>query len=105
MPREQLTYDDQLCPYVVEMVEGSALNSLLAADRVQRHSMAASAVHSKSTKLVARRDVICTSGIGYVLGGVGGNQVHRSFFLLLFLAKLILYHFGVPGFFHFMPKK
>lgn len=76
MPREQLTYDDQLYPYVVEMVEGSALNSLLAAkcsDRVQRHSMAASATPSKSTKLVARRDVLCTSGIGYVLGGVGGN--------------------------------
>lgn len=46
VPREALTYDHQLCPYVVEMVEGSALNSLLAAkysDRIQKHSMAASA--------------------------------------------------------------
>lgn len=31
VPGEELTYYHQLCPYVAEMVEGSALNSLLAA--------------------------------------------------------------------------
>lgn len=48
VPREELTYDHQLCPYVVEMVEGSALNVLLAAkysDRIQRLSVAAGATH------------------------------------------------------------
>lgn len=48
MPREELIYDHQLCPCVVEIVEGSALNALLVAkysDRIQRNSVAASATH------------------------------------------------------------
>lgn len=32
MPGEELTYDHQSKPYVVEIVEGSALNALLAAN-------------------------------------------------------------------------
>lgn len=48
VPREELIYDHQLCPCVVEIVEGSALNALLVAkysDCIQRHSVAASATH------------------------------------------------------------
>lgn len=32
MPGEELTYNHQSKPYVVEIVEGSALNALLAAN-------------------------------------------------------------------------
>lgn len=43
VPGEELTYDHQSKPYVVKIVEGSALNALLAAkysDHIQRHAMA-----------------------------------------------------------------
>ena len=111
VPGEELTNGHQFRLYVVEMVEGSALNALSAAkysDHTQRHPMA-NPLNRLSSWLreicivypVSNMSLVWLETCMIICSVTSG----RKYVGVFFLAKVDIYLFGVPGFFLFYTKE